>query len=305
MFIYILKRLLMLIPILFVVVTLTFFLMRIAPGGPFSAERKLPESVEKKLLEKYKLDGTLWQQYSSYLKDVAQGDLRLSTKYMNRSVNEIIAQTLPVSATLGSIAFVLAICFGTFIGSLAALKQNSWQDNGLMLVAMLAISIPTYVTAPLLILFLAVNAHIFPVAGWGTIQQLILPAFCLSLPFAAYVARLMRTSMLETLNQDFVRTARSKGLSEWKVLFKHALKVAILPVVSFAGPLAANILTGSLVVEEIFKIPGMGPFFVFGVINRDLFLVGGVVIVYCILLVVLNLVVDILYTFLDRRIKIS
>ncbi len=305
MTLYIIKRLLMLVPILFVVVSLTFFLMRIAPGGPFSAERKLPESVEKKLLEKYKLDGSLWQQYSSYVLDVCRGDLRLSTKYMNRSVNEIIAQTLPVSATLGSIAFVLAICFGTFIGSVAALKQNSWTDNSLMFVALLAISIPAYVTAPLLILFLAVQAQIFPVAGWGTIQQMILPAFCLSLPFSAYVARLMRTSMLETLNQDFVRTARAKGLSEWKVLFKHALKVAILPVVSFAGPLAANILTGSLVVEEIFKIPGMGPFFVFGVINRDLFLVGGVVIVYCVLLVVLNLVVDILYTFLDRRIKIS
>ncbi|MDK3156781.1 ABC transporter permease subunit [Kamptonema cortianum] len=257
---YIIKRLLMLVPILFVVVSLTFLLMRIAPGGPFSAERKLPESVEKKLLEKYKLDGTLWQQYSSYIADVARGDLRLSTKYMNRSVNEIIVQTLPVSATLGGIAFVLAVTFGTVAGSVAALRQNSPADNGLMLAALLAISIPTYVTAPLLILLLAVKTGLFPVGGWGTLQQMILPAFCLSLPYAAYVARLMRTSMLETLNQDFIRTARSKGLPEWNVLFKHALKVAVLPVVSFSGPLAANILTGSLVIEEIFKIPGMGRF---------------------------------------------
>lgn len=302
---YIIKRLLMVFPILFVVVSLTFLLMRLAPGGPFSAERKLPENVERKLLEKYQLDGTLWQQYTSYIGDVARGDLRLSTKYQNRSVNEIIAQTLPVSATLGSVAFVLSLFFGIIAGSLAALKQNSWKDNSIMLVALLAISIPSYVIAPLLILFLALDLHLFPVAGWGTIHQMILPAFCLSLPYAAYVARLMRTSMIETLNQDFVRTARAKGLEERSVVFKHALKVAILPVVSFAGPLAANILTGSLVIEEIFKIPGMGPFFVNGVLNRDLFLVGGVVIVYCVLLVFLNLVVDILYTFLDRRIKIQ
>ncbi|MDX2226856.1 MAG: ABC transporter permease [Verrucomicrobiae bacterium] len=302
---YIAKRVLMLVPILFVVVSLTFFLMRIAPGNPFSKDRKMPASVEKALLAKYNLDGTLWQQYTAYISDVARGDLRLSLRYKNRSVNEIIAQTLPVSLVLGALAFVMALAAGIVIGSLAAVRQNSPADAGLMFLALMAVSIPNYVTAPVLILFLAVSWHLFPIAGWGSWDQMILPAFCLSLPFAASVARLMRTSMLETLNQDFVRTARAKGLGEMRVVFKHALKVAILPVVTYCGPMAANILTGSLVVEEIFKIPGMGPFFVNSILNKDYFLAGGVTIIYCTLLVLLNLVVDVLYTFLDRRIRIG
>lgn len=302
---FVLKRLLGLIPILLAVITITFFLMRMAPGNPFEKDRKIPAYIEQQLLAKYKLDGPVWQQYVHYLADVARGDLRLSTKYRDRSVNDIIGQTLPVSMTLGAVAFVIALGVGVVAGTLAATQHNKMGDHVAMLAALVSISVPNYVVAPLLILVFGLMWSVLPVAGWGTLQQMILPALCLALPFAAYVARLMRTSMLETIHQDFVRTARAKGLSETKVIYKHALKVAILPVVSFAGPLAANIMTGSLVIEEIFKIPGMGNFFVLGVLNRDLFLVSGCVIVYCVLLVVMNLIVDVAYTWLDRRIKLS
>jgi oligopeptide transport system permease protein len=299
---FIAKRMLGLVVILFCVVSVTFFLIRLMPGGPFDRERKLPERIEKALLARYKLDGPILNQYFGYLGDLLHGDLRLSTKYRDRSVNEILADALPVSATLGGIAFVLATVGGVFVGSLAASHQHSWIDRSAMLGALLAISLPSFVIGPLLILIFAIYTQLLPVGGWGTLRSLILPSITLAAPYAAYIARLTRASMLEALTQDFVRTARAKGLPESQVIYKHALKVAILPVVSFLGPLAANLLTGSIVVENIFSIPGAGGFFVNSVLNRDGFLLGGIVIVYCALLVGFNLLVDILYGWLDRRI---
>jgi oligopeptide transport system permease protein len=301
---FVAKRVLGLILILFCVITITFFLVRLMPGGPFDRERKLPEHIEKQLLAKYKLDGPLPEQYINYLGDLLRGDLRLSTKYRSRSVNEILADSLPVSGLLGGIAFCVATIGGVLLGSLAAAKQHTWIDRNAMLAALLAISLPPFVIGPLLVLVFAIYIPLFPVGGWGTLQSLVLPSITLAAPYTAYIARLTRASMLEVLTQDYIRTARAKGLSESTVIYKHALRVAILPVVSFLGPLAANLLTGSIVVESIFSIPGAGGFFVNSVLNRDGFLLAGVVIVYCTLLVLFNLVVDVLYGFLDRRITL-
>ncbi len=304
MFAFILRRSVGLLVVLWCVITITFFLVRLAPGGPFSRERKIPPAIEKQLLARYKLDGTLSQQYFDYLGDLLHGDLRLSTKYRDRSVNELIADGLPVSGALGLMAFALATFFGVWLGSWAALRQHSLIDTGSMLGALTLISVPTFVVGPVLVLVFALWLKWLPVGGWGSWQELLLPSVTLAGPYIAYIARLMRSSMLEVLSQDFIRTARAKGLSDGMVLAKHALKVAILPVVSFLGPLAANLLTGSIVVETIFNVPGMGSYFVQSILNRDVFLLSGVVIVYCALLVGLNLIVDIAYTLLDRRIKL-
>jgi oligopeptide transport system permease protein len=301
---YIAKRIIGLLVILFCVVTITFFLVRLMPGGPFDRERKLPEHIEKQLLAKYKLDGPLLEQYFNYLGDLLHGDLRLSTKYRSRSVNEILADSLPVSGLLGGIAFCIATLGGVFIGSLAAAKQQTWIDRTAMFAALFAVSLPPFVIGPLLVLIFAIDWPILPVGGWGNLQSLILPSLTLAAPYTAYIARLTRSSMLEVLTQDYIRTARAKGLGENVVLYKHGLRVAILPVVSFLGPLAANLLTGSIVVESIFSIPGTGGFFVNSVLNRDGFLLAGVVIVYCSLLVLFNLLVDLLYGLLDHRISL-
>jgi len=301
---FILRRMVSLLFVLFCVVTITFLLIRLAPGGPFDRERKIPAQIEKELLAKYKLDGTLWEQYRGYMGDLLHGDLRLSTKYRNRSVNELLAQSLPVSGTLGGIAFLIATAGGIWVGAFAAVRHGRPADTWAMLGALLAISIPTFVIGPLLILVFALKLNWLPVGGWGGIACLILPAITLASPYVAYIARLMRTSMLEVLGLDFIRTARAKGLGDGAIVFKHALKVAVLPVVSFLGPLAANLLTGSIVVESIFNIPGAGGFFVNSIQNRDGFLLGGVVIVYCALLVGMNLAVDLLYVSLDRRIRL-
>jgi oligopeptide transport system permease protein len=301
---FIAKRAIGLLIILFCVISITFFLVRIMPGGPFDRERKLPANIEKALLAKYKLSGPILEQYFDYLSDLLHGDLRLSTKYRSRTVNEILAESLPVSATLGGIAFVLATVGGVFLGSLAAARQHTWIDRTAMFAALFAISLPSFVIGPILILVFAIYDPVLPVGGWGNLQSLVLPSITLAAPYAAYIARLTRASMLEVLTQDFVRTARAKGLSEARVIYKHALRVAILPVVSFLGPLAANLLTGSIIVESIFSIPGAGGFFVNSVLNRDGFLLAGVVIVYCALLVLFNLLVDVLYGILDRRITI-
>ncbi|MDG2124121.1 MAG: ABC transporter permease, partial [Verrucomicrobiales bacterium] len=282
---------------------LTFFLIRAIPGGPFDREREPPPHVKEMLLEKYGLDGSAWSQYTRYLGDLVQGDLRVSFKYRNRSVREILADSLPVSFVLGGVSFVLALGAGVLLGTYAAVRRNSVGDYGAMMAALLAISLPTFVTGPVLIFVFALWLGWLPVGGWGTVAQLVLPAICLAAPYAAYIARLMRNSMLEVLNQDFVRTARAKGLDERSVIYKHALKVAILPVVSFAGPLAAHLLTGSIVVEQVFAIPGAGSFFVNSIQNRDGFLLSGVVIVYCTLLVVFNFLVDVSYGVLDKRVR--
>jgi oligopeptide transport system permease protein len=298
-----LRRLAALVVVLFCVVSATFLLVRLSPGGPFDSERKIPPAIERQLLAKYKLDGPFWQQYTGYIGDLLHGDLRLSTKYRNRSVNEILAQTLPVTLTLGSAAFLVATLAGVWLGAYAATRRGRWGDTAAMLIALLAISLPSFVLGPLSILIFALCLGWLPVGGWGGFSHLVLPALVLAAPYVASIARLMRGSMLETLGQDFVRTARAKGLGERAILYKHALRIAILPVVSYLGPLAANLLTGSIVVETIFNIPGAGGFFVNSILNRDGFLLGGVVIVYCVLLVLFNLVVDLAYTALDRRIS--
>lgn len=330
---FILRRLTALVFVLLAVVSLTFFLIRLAPGGPFDRERSLPPQIEQQLLAKYKLDGpegraigdnlatrmglgekgrerlgetfSLGQQYFSYMGDLLRGDLRMSTQYRNRTVNELLAQALPVSFTLGCLAFIIAVSAGLLLGIYAALRHNTRGDRLAMLFALLAISLPTFVTGPLLILFFGIMLGWLPVGGWGSPQAMLLPALTLAAPFVAYIARLTRTSVLETLGNDFVRTARAKGLPERLVIGRHVMKVAILPVVTFMGPLAAHLLTGSIVVESVFNIPGAGSFFVNSIFNRDGFLLGGVVIVYCTLLVLFNLVVDLSYHLLDRRVRLD
>lgn len=330
---FILRRLLLLIPVLLSVITITFFLIRIKPGGPFDKEKKIPKAVEEALLRKYKLDGadgrdwavthaqslglspaaqqswgkfgSLCQQLGDYLADVAKGDFRLSLKYRNRTVNEILAQSLPVSATLGSLALIVAAFTGVSLGAYAAMRQHQIADSASMLLALVAISLPAFVTGPILILIFCFWLKWLPVGGWTGWQSWILPVLTLALPYAAYIARLMRGSMLEVLSQDYIRTAKAKGLSEVQVVWKHALQIAVLPVVSFFGPLTANLLTGSIVVETIYNVPGSGRFFVNSILNGDAFLLGGVTIVYCTLLVLMNLLVDILYGVLDKRITLQ
>lgn len=297
------RRLASMAGVLFCVVTITFLLIRVSPGGPFDGERKIPAEIERQLLAKYKLDGTLWEQYRGYLGDLVRGDLRLSTKYRNRSVNEILAQTLPVTLVLGGSAFLIAVVAGVWLGTVAAMRRRTWRDHAAMFAALAAISLPSYITGPLFILLFALTLGWLPAGGWGGVSHLILPAITLAAPAAAVIARLMRGSMVETLEMDFVRTARAKGVGETAVVYRHALRIAILPVVSYLGPLAAHLLTGSIVVETVFHIPGAGGFFVHSILNRDGFLLGGMVIVYCVLLVCFNLLVDLAYGLLDRRIK--
>jgi len=289
--------------VLLCVVTITFLLIRLSPGGPFDSERKLPPAIEKQLLAKYKLDGPIAVQYTGYLKDLFHGDLRISTKYRNRSVNEILFQTLPVTLILGTAALMLALLGGFWLGAFAAARTGTLAECGALAVTLLSISLPSFVLGPLLILIFSIKLGWLPVGGWGTPSQLLLPAVTLAIPYAAVIARLLHDSLRETLSEDFVRTARAKGLSESAVIYRHALRVAILPVVSYLGPLAANLLTGSIVVETIFHIPGAGGFFVNSILNRDGFLLGGVVIVYCVLLMLFNLLVDLSYRLLDRRIR--
>ena len=298
-----LRRLASMPLVLLCVISITFFLIRLSPGGPFDSERKIPAAIEQQLLTKYKLDGPILSQYTGYMKDLLHGDLRLSTKYRNRSVNEILAQTLPVTLTLGASAFLIALIAGLWLGSFAAARPGTMGEGLALALTLIAISRPSFVLGPLLILIFAIKLAWLPVGGWGTPQQLLLPAITLAIPFAAVIARLLHDSLRETLAEDFVRTARAKGVSENAVIYRHALRVAILPVISYLGPLAANLLTGSIVVETIFHIPGAGGFFVNSILNRDGFLLGGVVIVYCVLLMSFNLLVDLSYRLLDRRIQ--
>lgn len=302
---YILKRLLGAIPTLLILITIAFFLIRIAPGGPFDDDKTLPAEVQANLDAKYNLDQPLITQYFMYLSSVARGDLGPSFQYSDFTVNELIAEGFPVSIRLGASALLLALVFGVLIGSIAAWRQNSRLDYALMGSAMTGIAIPNFVLAPILILVFAVYLGWLPAGGWGggSLRNMVLPVIALALPYMAYVARLTRGSMVETLRSDFVRTARAKGLPEWKILGKHSLKVAMLPVVSYLGPAAAAIITGSVVIEQIFGLPGMGRYFVQGALNRDYTLVMGVVIVIGVLIVVFNLIVDILYALIDPRIR--
>jgi oligopeptide transport system permease protein len=301
------KRIVGAFPTLLILITISFFLIRVAPGGPFDTEKDLPPEIQKNLEAKYHLDEPLYQQYFRYIGDIVQGDFGPSFQYKDYTVTELIAKGFPVSLTIGGFALLLALILGVSLGTVAAVKQNTWIDYLLMSTAMTGISIPNFVVAPLLILFFAVYRNWFPAGGWGDGQwsYLVLPVVALSLRYIAYIARLMRGSMIEILQSDYIRTAKAKGLSTFQTVFKHALKPALMPVVSYLGPAAAGIITGSVVIEKIFGVPGLGRYFVQGALNRDYTLVMGVIIFIGVLIVVFNLIVDILYAYLDPKIRLE
>ena len=301
---YFVRRALLLVPLLLLISFLAFILVRIAPGGPFDRERKpaSPE-IERQLQAKYHLDEPLVRQYARFMADLARGDLGVSLQYRNHTVNDIIRQALPVSATLGALAFCFCLGIGLPAGFYAAARRGGWQDYAGGFGAILAVCVPGFVVAPLMIIGCAIHWRLFPVALWGTPAHVVLPVAALGLYFSGRVARLLREGMLNVVASEFILTARAKGLSETSLLLRHALPLAILPVVSYGGPLLADLLTGSFVIETIFQIPGVGAFFVNGSLNRDYTLVVGLVMVYATLLVVLNLLVDGLYLLLDPRVK--
>ena len=278
-------------------------MMKLAKGSPFSQERSIPIEVLQALEAKYGLDKPPVEQYFNYLGNLMRGDLGLSIKYTGRTVNEIIAISLPKTMTLGGLALLWAVVFGMGAGLIAAAKQNTKWDYTVMSLSMFGISVPPLVSGPLLILVFALLLYWFPTGGWGSWKHLVLPSITLGSVYAAYIARLTRGGMLEVIQSNYIRTARAKGLDEKSVIFKHALKGGILPVVTFLGPAVANILVGSLVIEKIFNIPGMGPYLVDAALNRDYFLLMGVVIVYSSFLLILNFCVDIAYGILDPRIR--
>ena len=281
-------------------------MMRLAPGGPFDLEKPLPAEVRANLDAAYGLDQPLLVQYGRYLGSAIQGDLSMSMGYPDRSVNELIGEAFPVSLRLGLSAMLLAVFLGSILGMIAALKQNTAADYGVMTVAMTGISIPNFVVAPLLILAFAVALGWLPAGGWsGSWRDMVLPVIALALPQVAYVARIMRGSMIEVLRSNYLRTARAKGLPQRQVMLKHALKPAFLPILSYLGPATAGIITGSVVMEQIFGIPGLGRFFVQGALNRDYTLVLGVVVFYGALIITFNFLVDLLYGLLDPKVQVQ
>lgn len=302
---FVLRRLLIAIPTLFVIVAGAFFMMRIAPGGPFDNERALPPEIEQNLRRAYHLDEPLPQQFLRYIGGVLQGDFGPSFKTKDFTVAELILSGLPVSLRLGSCALAIGLLIGIGLGSLSALKQNSVVDYSVMGLAVGGITIPTYVTAPILSLVFGVYLRWLPAGGWqnGSLEAMVLPVGVLSLPVVAVVSRLTRAGMIEALRSNFVRTARAKGMPEHVVLLRHAMPAALTPVVSYLGPAAAGLLTGSLVVETILGLPGIGRYFVEAALQRDYTLVMGVVIVYASLIIVLNLAADIVYGMLDPRVR--
>ncbi|MDH3362155.1 MAG: ABC transporter permease subunit [Gammaproteobacteria bacterium] len=302
---YTLLRVLGAIPTLLLVIILAFLMVHAAPGGPFDDERVLPADVEANIARAYNLDEPLPKQLLRYLGGLVQGDLGPSYRYRDHTVSELIGAAFPLSLKLGAMAMALAIVVGVSAGTVAALKQGTYVDRLVMAFSMTGISIPVFVVAPILVLFLAVKLQWLP-AGWSSsagISRMMLPVITLALPQIAYIARLTRASMIDVLGRDFIRTARAQGLGTMTVVRLHALKPAMLPVLSYMGPAIAAILTGSVVVEEIFGIPGLGQFFVRGALNRDYTLVLGIVVFYAALIVFLNLVVDVLYGAIDPRVR--
>lgn len=293
------------IPTLLVLIALSFFMVRIAPGGPFDTERSVPPEVEANLNVKYHLDEPLYSQFGRYVWQLAQGDLGPSFQYQDRSVNELIGSGFPVSMTLGLLSVILALLIGVTIGSIAALKQNSRIDYSIMATAMIGISLPSFVIAPLMVLLFAISLEWLPVGLWngGAFANLVMPVTVLALPQIAYIARITRGSMIEVLRSPFILTAKAKGLSPTRVLLGHALKPALLPVISYLGPAAAGVITGSVVIETIFQLPGIGSHFVNGALNRDYTLVMGVIIVYGSLIILFNFIVDLLYAALDPKVR--
>ncbi|MCM5705596.1 oligopeptide ABC transporter permease OppB [Larsenimonas salina] len=302
---YTLKRLAFAVPTLLVVITISFFLMRAAPGGPFDGERQLPPEIEANLKAAYHLDEPLPMQYLRYMGNLAQGDFGPSFKYKDFSVTELIMQGFPVSLEIGGLAIGLALLIGLPLGVIAALKRNSTIDYLVMSLALGGIAVPNFVIAPIMALVFGVLLGWLPAGGWngGALPNLVLPVIALSIQQIAYIARMMRASMIETMGSHFIRTARAKGLSEVQVVLRHALRPSLLPVVSYLGPAIAAIVTGSVVIEQIFGIPGIGRYFVQGALNRDYTLVMGTVVFYGALIVLMNLLVDLLYSALDPQIR--
>jgi len=298
---YALRRLAGAVPTFFVIVAVSFFLVRLAPGGPFDQARRLPPAIEANLQRAYHLDEPILQQFTRYLGGLLRGDFGPSFKYHDFSVTELIWGGLPASLTLGFGAMTIAVLAGIAIGLTAALKRNSRLDHLVMAAAMTGIIVPSFVVAPLLSLVFGIYLRLLPVGGWRGAASAVLPIVTLALPQIATIARLTRASAIETLGSPFVRTARAKGLPDVQVMIRHVLKPALLPVLSYLGPATAGILTGSVVVEQIFGIPGIGRYFVQASLNRDYTLVMGVVVLYASLIILFNLAVDLLYRVLDPK----
>lgn len=301
---YLIRRLLQMIITLWVIATVTFLMMKAVPGDPFSSEKKLPEQVLKNLMAYYHLDEPIPVQYYIYMKSLLQFDLGPSIKYDTRNINQIISETFPVSAQLGAQALVVAIAIGLLLGTIAALRQNRISDYAAMVLAVLGISVPSFVLAPLMQKYLGVELGWLPVATWDGFASTIMPTIALAAFPLATVTRLMRSSMVEVLGQDYIRTARSKGLPPSRVVLHHTIRNAILPIVTILGPLSVGILTGSFVIESIFSIPGIGKYFVESIANRDYPLIMGVTLFYSSLLIMVNFLVDLAYGVIDPRIKL-
>ncbi|MFT8321964.1 MAG: ABC transporter permease [Bacillus sp. (in: firmicutes)] len=302
---YLTRRLLFMILSLFLIITATFFFMRMAPGNPFTSEKQLPPAIEANLNEHYGLNDPWYVQYGEYLLRIVQWDFGPSFKYKSQTVNDLINEGFPVSLVLGLEAIFIALAVGVTLGIIAALRHNKWQDYLAMIIAVFGISVPSFIMAALLQYVFAIKLGWLPVARWGTFAQSILPAVALAAGPTAFIARLTRSSMLEVLSNDYIKTAKAKGLGQFVITAKHTIRNAILPVVSYMGPLSAGIVTGSFVIEKIFGIPGLGSHFVKSISNRDYTVIMGVTVFYSIILLASVLLVDILYGFIDPRIKLA
>lgn len=299
------KRTMEAIPTLFILITVSFFMMRLAPGSPFTGEKNLPPAVLANIEAKYHLNEPIWMQYIHYLKQLLHGDFGPSFKYHDHTINELLAQTLPISVELGIYAFIVAVSVGITLGVVAALKQNSVIDYAVMTLAMAGVAIPSFVKAPILVLIFAVTLQWLPAGGWndGALRNLILPVTALSIGYIASIARITRGSMIEAMNSQFIRTARAKGLPLSHIVLRHALRPTMLPIISYLGPAFVGIITGSIVIETIFGVPGIGQLFVNGALNRDYSLVLSLTILVGFLTIVFNAIVDILYAVIDPKIK--
>ena len=302
---FIIRRILLGIPVLVTVATLTFLIMHWVPGGPFDSDKILPPEIIANIEAKYHLDKPLPLQYLLYMKQLLQGDLGPSYKYLGRDVSDIIRDTFPVSFTLGLCAVLVVLGLGIPAGMISAYWKNSLLDRSVLLFAAMGISVPSFVLGAILVWIFSHHWHLLPPALWEGPRHMVLPAFALGAGFAGYIARLTRTTLLDVLDSDYIRTARAKGLTESTILFKHALKNSIYPIVSVMGPLTAGLITGSFVIEYIFSIPGMGRFFITAVTNRDYPLIMGVTLVYAVLIVIANTIVDMVYSWLDPRVTLK
>lgn len=305
MFLYIIKRIGGAVVVLWAVITITFGLMHAIPGGPFTEEKKLPPAVMANIEERYHLNDPLLTQYTDYLRHAAVLDLGPSFKYPGQTVNEIIADSMPVSAQLGLISLCIALGLGVTAGMAAAWRKNTWMDYGLMLIATLGVSVPSFILAAVFIQLFAFTWPVLPAAMWKGPAYAVLPALALAAHPTAFIMRLTRSSVLDALGQDYIKTARSRGVGTWRLLTHHALRNALLPVVSYIGPLAAALLTGSFIVESIFAIPGLGRYFVTSIYNRDYTVILGITIFYSFLIILMNLLIDLIYPLLDPRIRLK